>query len=143
MAPIRLTRLPGAMVTPAALLRLTLRVPVEVKSEANQRCHWAVRHRRFRGQQDAIDAAVLDTAGVFGQFIDMLASGHKASVTFTRLGGRALDDDNLNGAFKAIRDRIAGYLNVDDADPRLTFHYSQEPGKLIGVRVTIESSEGT
>jgi hypothetical protein len=141
MAPIRLTRPPGAMVTPAALLRLTLRVPVEVKSELNLRGHWSKRHKRFKEQQGAVAAALYDYRFIAAQLHRSIARGCGVSVTLTRLGGRTLDDDNLRGAFKAVRDSVAYWLLVDDADPRLTFHYSQESGTLIGVRATIEAAE--
>ena len=35
-------------------------------------------------------------------------------VTLTRISARGLDDDNLQGAFKAVRDSVADALGVDD-----------------------------
>ena len=45
-----------------------------------------------------------------------------------RLGGRAMDGDNLAGAFKAVRDAVATFLGVDDADPRVKWSCRQRPG---------------
>lgn len=39
---------------------------------------------------------------------------------------RALDDDNLIGGCKALRDAIAGSLGIDDGDKRIRFEYSQQ-----------------
>ena len=52
-----------------------------------------------------------------------------------------LDDDNLRGAVKAIRDALTLELGFeDDSDPRLIFHYSQQKRPASdghGVRVDI------
>jgi len=56
--------------------------------------------------------------------------------------GRKLDSDNLQGAFKYIRDAIAELLvpglatgRADD-DERITWEYAQEKGK-VGVRIEV------
>lgn len=65
-------------------------------------------------------------------------------VTITRLGPRTLDDDNLAGSAKAIRDSIAARLGVDDGDTaRIQFRYAQEKSKAYGVRITLEPMEGS
>jgi hypothetical protein len=38
---------------------------------------------------------------------------------------RALDDDNLQGALKPLRDAIAGTLGIDDGDSRIHWEYGQ------------------
>lgn len=43
-------------------------------------------------------------------------------VSFRR---KLLDDDNLTGGAKSLRDTIAIALGVDDADPRLCWEYAQ------------------
>ncbi len=51
---------------------------------------------------------------------------------------RPLDDDNLTGALKPLRDAIAATLGLDDADPRLRWHCLQVPTKgQEGVQVTL------
>jgi len=52
------------------------------------------------------------------------------TVLMTRIAPRKLDDDNLRGAFKAVRDQVAAWLGVDDADPRVTWAYAQERGAV-------------
>lgn len=62
------------------------------------------------------------------------------TVTLTRIAPRALDGDNLQNAFKAIRDGIADRLGVDDRDSRVTWQYGQERGqpRQYAVRIKIE-----
>jgi len=135
----------AALVAPSSAVTLTVVVPVRVVSEANQRCHWAARHRRFKKQADALDAALwplpmLETLRVFQH---MIAAAVKTTVTLTRLGGKGLDGDNLASAFKGLRDRLAWHLAVDDGDPIVTWLYGQEPGGPVGVRITISTGEGS
>jgi hypothetical protein len=49
----------------------------------------------------------------------------RVRVDMHREGPRGFDDDNLLGAFKAIRDGVADQLGVDDRDPRIVWHYAQ------------------
>jgi len=46
-------------------------------------------------------------------------------VRLERVAPRALDDDNLRGALKAVRDAVAEALGIDDADPRVRWQYGQ------------------
>ncbi len=62
-----------------------------------------------------------------------------ATVTLTRLSAGELDDDNLRGALKGVRDGVADRLGVDDRDPRVTWRYAQArcPRGQYGVRIDI------
>lgn len=57
-------------------------------------------------------------------------------VTITRVGPRKLDDDNLAGAAKYVRDEIARAVGVDDGSTLYTWRYEQRVGKY-GVEVEI------
>lgn len=47
-------------------------------------------------------------------------------VTLRRIGPREIDDDNLAGGFKRVRDRIAEWLGCDDGDKsRVRWVYEQ------------------
>lgn len=59
-------------------------------------------------------------------------------VTITRHGPRKLDDDNLQGACKAVRDGIADSVGVDDGSDIYTWVYKQEHGPY-AVTVEVES----
>jgi hypothetical protein len=110
--------------------------PVRIESEANTRCHWAARKKRF-DEQRMVTRCAMRNCGTHPGFV----IGRNATVTLTRVGPRRLDDDNLAGGFKAVRDEIARILNVDDGDPRVTWRYEQERGapKQYAIRVKIES----
>lgn len=71
-------------------------------------------------------------------FADLAARGQTVTVTLTRLGGRALDDDNAVAAMKFVRDVVALMMGFDDS-PRspLRFVVAQQPGGACGVRVEL------
>lgn len=54
-------------------------------------------------------------------------------------GRFGLDDDNLAGALKQVRDAVAKQLGVDDRDPRVDFMYGQKPAPRHAVEVIIEA----
>lgn len=60
-------------------------------------------------------------------------------VTITRLAPRKLDDDNLQGACKFIRDEIARKVGIDDGSSQYTWRYEQKTAKTYGVDVEITS----
>lgn len=131
---LKLSKLKSAnLVRPGWAIEFT--VPCVVKSEANLREHWAVKHRRFKIQAHAVDVVI----GLFGWAIHV---AEPLAITFTRLGGKKLDDDNLSGSFKAVRDALCRRLGRDDGDEGLTFHYRQDSGNgPKGVRIRIEGSK--
>jgi hypothetical protein len=49
----------------------------------------------------------------------------RVCVQIISLRKRLIDDDNLIGGAKPLRDQIAKSLGLDDGDPRLVFEYSQ------------------
>ena len=50
------------------------------------------------------------------------------AVSLCRFGPKKLDDDNLRGALKAIRDGVSDALGIDDGDSRVRWEYDQEAG---------------
>jgi hypothetical protein len=46
-------------------------------------------------------------------------------VSLVRFGPGLLDDDNLAGGFKPLRDAVAQRLGIDDADGRVRWEYGQ------------------
>lgn len=50
--------------------------------------------------------------------------------TLVRIAPRMLDDDNLAGAFKSIRDEVASFFNVDDGPKGpIAWRYEQQRGE--------------
>lgn len=110
---------------------LALQLPVVVVSEANQREHWTKTARRAKDQR----ATVTNALGPAMWHCDK-----RYRIAFTRLwpGGRPLDDDNLRGAFKHVRDAVALWIGVDDGSKTLSWDYSQERAEGNGIRIRIE-----
>lgn len=114
-------------------MTIRVEVPMVLPSASNLREHWAARQRRVKAQRAAtllaLKVAHRDSRAV-------RASPELPSVvTLTRVyggrGTRAFDDDNLRGAFKAVRDEVAAYFGVNDNDPRIEWRYAQAKGKAM------------
>jgi len=108
-----------------SFLRVTL--PIHTVSEANRRDHWRVRANRARLHRKTAAALVPRFA-------------LPCAVTLVRVGVRALDSDNLQGALKATRDGVADRLGVPDNDPRIEWRYGQAKGSP-AVLVTLEAAQ--
>jgi hypothetical protein len=104
-------------------------VPLRTGRGLNDRKHWAARARTVKAERDAVR---------------WVLNGHpKPSlpcvVTLTRCApSNGLDGDNLQGACKSIRDSVADWLGIDDADARVQWKYAQRREKAYSVEVTIE-----
>lgn len=104
-------------------------IPIKVISEANQREHWRVKWLRQKKQKTAVDLFLAESKiGLLGKVYQ---------VRFTRFGVKALDTDNLSGAFKAVRDMVASKLGVNDGDPSIKWETVQVPGNNYGIRIEI------
>lgn len=104
-------------------------VPARTYSLTNQREHWAKKARRAKNERSW---AYTLTAGI-------RTLGLPLTVTLTRVAPRALDDDNLRGALKSIRDGVADRIGIDDRDDRVTWRYLQRRGKAREYAVDIEA----
>lgn len=64
--------------------------------------------------------------------------GGQVLVRIVRVGGRAMDDDNLAAGYKPLRDCIAAALGRPGDSERdgMAWEYAQEPGE-IGTRVEV------
>lgn len=116
-------------------------LPLRVVSETNQRGHWSKTHRRRKAQRTW---ATLGARHAMGPSEGLVPSS-ELRIVLARIAPRSLDDDNLRGALKAVRDGLADYFGVDDADPRMTWDYEQRRGrpKEYAVHVTIQKRECT
>ena len=113
-------------------------IPIKVISEMNWRGHWASRARRVKHQKGLAYAHCLKEIGFKPKDNELPGLYH---ITLTRLKGyreRDFDGDNLQSAFKAVRDGIAMYMGVDDGSDDIDWEYRQEKSKAAGVRVEIE-----
>jgi len=106
---------------------------IAVVSEANQRDHWAVKARRAKSQRQ--QAYLLTGA--------LKTLRLPARIMLVRVGGRAMDTDNLVRAFKSVRDGIADRLEINDGSYVVTWQYDQIKGepKQRGIKVVATSVE--
>lgn len=107
-----------------------LELPLRLVSVSNVREHWATKAKRTREHRALTRLALRQ----FGPQIP-------ARVTLVRIAPRELDDDNLRGALKAVRDGVADWLLVDDGDPCVVWIYGQEKGgpACYGVHIRVRS----
>jgi hypothetical protein len=96
------------LATPTEQAHPTLRYPLPLVSPLNAHETHFVRARRVKRER-----YVTAWALVANRTPRDLAP---CTVVLTRLAKRRLDSDNLQGAFKAVRDEIAAHLGVDDGD---------------------------
>jgi len=106
-------------------------LPLRTVSLANQREHWGKKARRAKSERQA---AYLLTKGKLPT--------PPCVVKLVRVAPRELDDDNLRGSMKSIRDGIADRLGIDDRDPLVTWEYGQAQGKPKEYAVLVEVKAG-
>lgn len=111
---------------------LAVTFDVETRSEANRRDRFARTKRTAAAREATIEAVSLALAE--GQ---RLPEDPPYFVRFTRLAPVLLDDDNLGGALKSVRDAVAAMLKVDDGSPAFGKRCEQEERKKFGVRVEV------
>lgn len=113
-------------------MTFTVQIPLRLDSMLNLRLHHMSKHRKVKAQREAV------------AWVVPLGLPVPCTVILTRIAPRELDGDNLQGAFKAVRDSVAQRLGVDDKDGPITWLYSQERGKTreYGVRIAITPRTG-
>lgn len=116
--------------------RLMFEVPLQTGRGQNNREHWRVANKRKKAEAEAVRLAVAGCvmyAGERVRLVDVLrAMGRKpVEVTLVRVApSSGLDDDNLRGALKGVRDAVALALGRDDdrESATLAWNYRQERG---------------
>jgi len=100
-------------------VKLTL--PLKTQSTSNLREHWAAKAKRMKPQRDGACLMVKSKIRELGST--------RLVVLLTRIAPLELDDDNLRGALKAVRDGVASALRVDDRSPLVRWDYGQRKGE--------------
>jgi hypothetical protein len=113
-------------------------LPIQVQSEANTRGHWRAKAARAKCQRTATAACLRAMMARHGGSPKPPLVVHMVRLIGPR--GRKMDDDNLRGAFKAVRDGVADWLGVDDglADLVRYTEPTQEKHGGHAVRIVIE-----
>jgi hypothetical protein len=91
----------------------------KVASELNlTRWNWRGRRERSKDQRCRVHNALAPYA---------VPRFEAYEITIHRIGWNAMDaHDSLRSASKSVADQIAEWIGLDDADPRITWLYSQE-----------------
>lgn len=106
----------------------------------NSREHWRARARRVSAERMETHIRLQGAARFLAGWLVHQSAGGRLRVTMTRRSPatRPMDDDNLPGALKAIRDEVAAWLQRDDGDRGAwEWRYDQQRGPW-GVVVLIE-----
>jgi len=95
-------------------------VPMQTGRGMNSRGHWRVAHKRNLAEQDVIA----------WELHRIPKPAIPCSVLLTRFApSNGLDDDNLAGALKNVRDAVAKWLGVNDAKREtVRYRYTQARG---------------
>lgn len=99
---------------------LSFVVPIHTESMSNARLHWSVKAKAVQAQRRATAYRTPPALKALGPLL---------VVTLTRVSPRELDDDNLRGALKGVRDQVASALRVDDRSRLVRWEYGQEKGE--------------
>jgi hypothetical protein len=113
-------------------MRLVL--PIRVRSEGNAREPWPLVAKRKHEQRGIVKLRL--TAALRARRDAPIGAPYR--ITLTRIGKRRMDTDNVQFAFKAIRDQVAECLGIDDGDPAHAWEYAQRVGNAYAVEVMIE-----
>lgn len=93
-------------------------IPIRTVPGMNVREHWRSRHLRVKKERHAVAWMLPPQRPVM-----------PLVVTMTRVApSNGLDDDNLAGSLKAVRDQVATWLGIDDRDPRVRWVCEQRRG---------------
>lgn len=122
-------------------------LPIKTVSESNSSEHWTKKAKRHKQQQFFVRLS-------FSKVVKEVK--FPCIVKLTRLSSRILDDDNLRGCFKWIRDEISECIFPEkrgnfvkkngkivqikgraDSDPRINWEYAQEKAKKQAVRIEL------
>lgn len=131
----RAFRLPKPRITTAPEWAVELVLPLVLKSAPNLREHHMARARRVKKERQVV-ADGFDTL-LPSPYSPMIPIGYVVTVNLTRIGGRGLDDDNLQGSLKGARDQVAEWVGLDDGSKIYDWQYAETPGPVWGVGIRI------
>ena len=127
----------------------TIMIPIDgmrLGAALNARVHWSKRAARAKKERAVIRMAMLH-ANVdqknWQWFFYGAPMPSGLTCTLVRVAPRMLDDDNLAGAFKAVRDGVAAFFGVDDGPKGpIAWRYEQRRGQPKQYRVEIHLTCG-
>ena len=113
-------------------------IPLRTSLGLNEREHWRARAKRNKSERNVAFWYCYDAAGAAGPILNRQPP---LQITLTRIGPtNGLDDDNLCGSLKSVRDGVADWLGINDRDPRVTWKYEQRRESKWSVSITVTPS---
>lgn len=113
----------------------TITIPIDgmkLGAALNARVHWTKRAARAKKERAVVAVALLHVEvdkSVWHWFFHGAPMPKSMTCTLVRIAPRALDDDNLAGAFKSIRDEVAAFFGVNDGPKGpIAWRYEQRKG---------------
>ena len=101
---------------------ISIGIPVRIESSLNLREFWRTRANRNTSHRKEVYFGLRQACPKFNPAL------LPCVVTLTRIAPRELDDDNLAGGFKSVRDGVADWLAIKDNDKRVEWQYAQRKG---------------
>ena len=108
---------------------IEVEIDMKIVSMANMRMHWAVKAKLVKSQRQKAFNALASVAAPLPL---------PCTIVLTRVAPRALDGDNLQSGFKAVRDGVADWLGVDDGSQLVEWQYKQRADGVKNYKVEIE-----
>ena len=108
---------------------IEVEMEMKIVSLANMRLHWAAKARLVKSQRQKAFNALASVAAPLAP---------PCTIVLTRVAPRALDGDNLQSGFKAVRDGVADWLGVDDGSKLVEWQYRQRSGGVKVYKVEME-----
>lgn len=87
-------------------------IPIRTSSKLNQRLHHYARASVAKKERGEAKICALSELNLLPSKHCLFHADKEVTITMTRVGPRELDDDNVQGALKSIRDGIADALAV-------------------------------
>lgn len=125
--------------------KFVLNIPIQLISEANISEHWTKRRIRHKRHNRIIQSYLL----TIQPGLISLPQNITYMIELTRIAPRKLDGDNLQMAFKSIRDCVAAFIipgkapGRSDDDNRLQWSYNQLKGhpKQHSIQISIDVTQ--
>jgi len=108
---------------------IEVEIEMKIVSLANMRLHWAAKARLVKSQRQKTFNVLASVAA---------PPAPPCTIVLTRVAPRALDGDNLQSGFKAVRDGVADWLGVDDGSKLVEWQYKQRSSSVKVYKVEIE-----
>jgi hypothetical protein len=113
---------------------IDLKINITGLNKSNRYQHWG-KSSTIANRQRNLAAIVVANNRVLGKI-----SSHSPRfiISFIRSGKRLLDNDNLIGGLKHIRDGVCDAIGINDGSDKIEFRYTQRKEPFYKLRIEID-----